>query len=1773
MSNSLLRIIIGVSVLLPVVHAQVTEPLNSVVPDPERIDSQSSGPTPTITTKAGSVTFTVGAAVYTLVIQGPPSVSGTDNGIEFRIGKAVNFTMTHNMAGFQGVDSQLRDGTDQFGAACELFGGPDYTNSSGNSATCPIDTMIDAVVHGTYIPALELIAHVTLHTSTSLNVYDVHFQWATSATTCPASAAAGPQSAPGEGRARPRDSGCGDTIAFQDGGVFPIPGELIIPTAENKTIPFFAIAKYSLKSQQAAKIVLQLYDQSAKLLGTGPPVLASPDSQTAGGNCVGSNTAGNCLRVPALTYASDATSGLQLVAVMQDSAGKTLAQSNAITYPVGLPKITLTLGSIGGPFTPAPPNTVIEGGTPFEYSVIFPAIQASYDYPGFSANVSVLIQTDQAPIGKTLSEKIGKGAGIATFDISGKQVPTKGTEVLLSAILQTSTGQTYQSPPTSVPMETINRGPATPPENTEIQVMRDPSTNNANTLPVSLSFPVTYQIGPAGATLTETFLPLNLISNDPTSPTNPRKVPVPAGPGQTTVSFTTLPMSVTEVTKYPNFWVIRINADLMRPDGQSCPCARAKPVRYPGFKLVATLPPAPPPPSAPPPSVPVAGGSVTPTQNTTTRNVTSTTNNTDPNSDIGGFRTFSKIRTPHDAARTVGSSTIPDFIAVQRTWQFTPAIPADGSFAAKLTLNYSSADLPDDPNFDASKLQVISYNPTSGAFATYPTSLDPTNNAATAQVNSLEPIYGLAVLGPFSKTMLNAPLYAVNNGFDTKASLVNTGSTDAHFSVSGYSVDGSTLGSSPVAKTLAAHKQLFSSVSSIGFSTTGTGDTGWFQAAADGNSVAGVLSLGNGSQFDALPLVAGHASSSILTDIEFDDTYSTELRIVNPSTIARNLTIDLRRPDGTSVGTYTDSFEAKSSLVNRIEDLFPSIQKPFSGYAFVSANGDVLASSLLFSFSTLTALAAHPLGLNAAGATTLYAERLGAPGQFTRVILVNPGTSDANLTLTAYQANGSVLGSPVAMKLSAGSQNVSDLSTVFNFDPNAPPTGWFKVVSDQPVLGDLTFGDASFFQNTRASVPLAENPSTTTLLAYAENDSSAGTTISIANPNSAPVAVAVTTFASDGTQAGSSTVNIPSNGSATSAVTANLAAGYITLSCTQPVVAFATVTPASGSDFAAYRAQSPAAPALVTPGGSSATPQISAVANAASYVAKLARGSLATIFGSNFMSSGSASAVSVPLPLSLGGVTVTVAGIAAPLIYVSAGQLNFQVPYEVPLGNANVVVTSNGTSSVSFSVLIADYAVGVFTYARTAQALDPIIVHNSTNTLVTPSNPATPGEILIIYATGIGKLTSPPPSGSGASGSSSAVDAPVITVGGAAATVLYAGLTPGFPGLVQFNVQLPATLPSGSLPVVIAFPSDTSAPANLAIQGNSAGSTGGAVTVSPASLDFGAVQVGQTSQSKTITVSNVGASAVTVNLGTSAPFAVSPASLSLAAKGGSGTASVTFTPTAATGSTGTLNITVSGQQAPAASVTLSGTGTNTAPPPANVILSDSFNRANAGACSLGQADLALGGSGTHYYLPIYSGTSGPVGASIVSGTLQNTGLDFGGVQLTASAAACSNLSIRGETLPQDLDISVDLLVPMTGSNVTQAGPYFRSRAAAAGDGIIGGSSAGYWVQLISTGEVRIVGLNPFATIASTGVPASFDSTVKHALKTAVQGSTLQVSLDGKLLSFEQGTSSVTGLTLPATNGSNNGTVGISFGSSDNRGLAGGQRASNLVISAYAALAQ
>lgn len=194
-------------------------------------------------------------------------------------------------------------------------------------------------------------------------------------------------------------------------------------------------------------------------------------------------------------------------------------------------------------------------------------------------------------------------------------------------------------------------------------------------------------------------------------------------------------------------------------------------------------------------------------------------------------------------------------------------------------------------------------------------------------------------------------------------------------------------------------------------------------------------------------------------------------------------------------------------------------------------------------------------------------------------------------------------------------------------------------------------------------------------------------------------------------------------------------------------------------------------------------------------------------------------AASPPYPLSLGGVTVTVNAVSAPVYFVNASQVNVIVPYSVTGGSATIVVTNNGVASNSVELRLQKTSPGVFSVAGSGTG-DATVTHAS-GALVNAANPAKKGETVLLYVAGLGAVTPQPGDGVPAVGNPlSTVNIPVaVTIGGQAAKVTFAGLAPGFPGLYQLNVTIPATLSgSGSLPLALQTADTFTDQVNIAVQ-------------------------------------------------------------------------------------------------------------------------------------------------------------------------------------------------------------------------------------------------------------------------------------------------------------------------------------------------------------------
>ena len=203
-----------------------------------------------------------------------------------------------------------------------------------------------------------------------------------------------------------------------------------------------------------------------------------------------------------------------------------------------------------------------------------------------------------------------------------------------------------------------------------------------------------------------------------------------------------------------------------------------------------------------------------------------------------------------------------------------------------------------------------------------------------------------------------------------------------------------------------------------------------------------------------------------------------------------------------------------------------------------------------------------------------------------------------------------------------------------------------------------------------------------------------------------------------------------------------------------------------------------------------------------------AAGSIGSLFGTA-LASATTAASAVPLPTSLGGVTVRLNGIAVPLFFVSAGQINFQFPWELTgLTTATATVTARGSTSSSQTVRLAAAGPGIFSINSQGSGQGAIQIANTVifaapegSIAGAQARPAKRSEFLTIYCTGLGDVDPRPANGAGAPSNpvANTKTKPTVTLGGVDAPVSFSGLTPGYVALYQVNVQVPANAPSGAV--------------------------------------------------------------------------------------------------------------------------------------------------------------------------------------------------------------------------------------------------------------------------------------------------------------------------------------------------------------------------------------
>jgi uncharacterized protein (TIGR03437 family) len=180
-------------------------------------------------------------------------------------------------------------------------------------------------------------------------------------------------------------------------------------------------------------------------------------------------------------------------------------------------------------------------------------------------------------------------------------------------------------------------------------------------------------------------------------------------------------------------------------------------------------------------------------------------------------------------------------------------------------------------------------------------------------------------------------------------------------------------------------------------------------------------------------------------------------------------------------------------------------------------------------------------------------------------------------------------------------------------------------------------------------------------------------------------------------------------------------------------------------------------------------------------------------------------------PTSLGGTGVTIGGQAAFIDYVSPTQVNAQVPSGVGLGFQNLAVSTASGMSAAYTVNVtatqpgllapASFLINGTQYVLAVSAQDTYYILPPGSLSGVPTNHAKPGDTVILYGSGFGPVTPNIAAGQVVGQPNSLLENFSISFGGAVATVVYAGLSPGSVGLYQFNVVVPTLPPSDRTPV------------------------------------------------------------------------------------------------------------------------------------------------------------------------------------------------------------------------------------------------------------------------------------------------------------------------------------------------------------------------------------
>jgi Arylsulfotransferase (ASST)/Family of unknown function (DUF5719) len=399
--------------------------------------------------------------------------------------------------------------------------------------------------------------------------------------------------------------------------------------------------------------------------------------------------------------------------------------------------------------------------------------------------------------------------------------------------------------------------------------------------------------------------------------------------------------------------------------------------------------------------------------------------------------------------------------------------------------------------------------------------------------------------------------------------LVNPTSDSISVQLTAYDASGNVLGGSSAVNLPSQEQSAFQADARLGLVNP---VNAWMKAefsrpGIQGFFLAELFPAGRLSGLDGAPMISTATVDGIIPRVKTLGGYTTQLVISNPGDTSVSVTIT-GYGDALSLDGGVRVLPPRGCLYLDVATLVKT-SAPFDGYLRLRSTGAIIGNALIrFGSESLSSVNLVPISQAAVRLSAPHVVRI-RDLYYSELSLVNPGDSEASVTLSTFTSGGAILGAPIQTRIAA-SQRLVLRDEALSLPSVEAAEGWIRVDSSagNPLIGTLTIGSPTD-NHFESAMPLQGAGSREFYFGQVANGSVGGTDYwtGIAVLNTSPLAakVAFRVCRSDGSLNGNeATVSLAPGQKYVGLLSqlpgigalASQSSGYLYIMATEPVLAF-----------------------------------------------------------------------------------------------------------------------------------------------------------------------------------------------------------------------------------------------------------------------------------------------------------------------------------------------------------------------------------------------------------------------------------------------------------------------------------------------------------------------------------------------------------------------------------------------------------------------------------------